>query len=243
MRSLTSADLLDVWEQGLGRSNVHRALLLMAKAFPQTPQEELALLSISQRDSVLLALREKIFGSKLDCKTTCPDCGELLELTFGIGDIRAMSSGDPPKESSLIFGDYHIDFRLPNSFDLLAIEGLPDVPSARQTLIKRCLIEARLKGESSCANLPSELEDAISHRMAEVDPTGDVQLEMACPVCSRRWTGIFDITSFFWSEIHAWAHRILREVHLLASSYSWNEAEILSMSQMRRQIYIEMASE
>jgi hypothetical protein len=78
--------------------------------------------------------------------------------------------------------------------------------------------------------------------MAEVDPQADVQLAMACPACSHEWQLTFDILSFFWNEINAWASRILDEVHTLASAYGWREADILALSPHRRQLYLERAS-
>jgi hypothetical protein len=49
-----------------------------------------------------------------------------------------------------------------------------------------------------------------------------------------------DIASYLWSEIHAWAGRMLRDVHALAAAYGWREADILAMSPWRRQAYLEM---
>jgi len=53
---------------------------------------------------------------------------------------------------------------------------------------------------------------------------------------------MFDIVSFFWSEICVQAKRLLREVHILARAYGWREADILSMSAARRQLYLEMVT-
>jgi hypothetical protein len=44
--------------------------------------------------------------------------------------------------------------------------------------------------------------------------------------------------AFFWKEINHWANRILREVHLLASTYGWSEADILALTPTRRQWYL-----
>ena len=55
-----------------------------------------------------------------------------------------------------------------------------------------------------------------------------------------RWRAVFDIVTFFWSEIEAWACRILREVHILASAYGWCERDILALTSARRQFYLEM---
>ena len=61
-----------------------------------------------------------------------------------------------------------------------------------------------------------------------------------CPECGHRWHATFDIVSFFWSEIDAWAYRTLHQVHRLASAYGWREADILAMSPWRRQFYLSL---
>ena len=78
--------------------------------------------------------------------------------------------------------------------------------------------------------------------MGQSDPQAEIQLHLTCPACSRSWSVLFDIVSFFWSEICVQAKRLLREVHTLARVYGWREAEILSMSTARRQLYLEMVS-
>ena len=64
-----------------------------------------------------------------------------------------------------------------------------------------------------------------------------------CPKCGSRWHSTFDIVSYFWSELEVRAKRQLWEVHTLAAAYGWSEADILDMSPMRRQLYMEMAQE
>jgi hypothetical protein len=90
--------------------------------------------------------------------------------------------------------------------------------------------------------LPDSVIDSVVEHMAQVDAQADVQLALTCPVCDQQWQATFDIAAFFWSEINAWAHRILHEVHTLASAYGWREADILAISPGRRQIYLDMVS-
>ncbi len=63
---------------------------------------------------------------------------------------------------------------------------------------------------------------------------------MECPTCDHAWDEIFDIVSFFWAELDAWAHRVLHDVHVLARAYAWSEAEILALPPLRRQYYLEL---
>jgi hypothetical protein len=76
--------------------------------------------------------------------------------------------------------------------------------------------------------------------MSDADPQADVELALACPSCGHQWPAAFDIASFLWKELHAWALRTLREVHTLARSYGWREDDVLALSGTRRQLYLEL---
>jgi hypothetical protein len=53
----------------------------------------------------------------------------------------------------------------------------------------------------------------------------------------------FDIAAYLWQEVDARARRALRDTHTLARAYGWREADILAMSDFRRQQYLEMVAE
>lgn len=239
----SASELLNAWERGLGQSPPQRALTLLAATSPETPPEALAKLSIGQRDASLLALREWIFGPQVASLATCLACGERLELNFNINDIRATTGSEQGEPLSFELDDYEVQFRLPNSLDLLAIAGCLDVSEGRGLLLARCILRAQQEGEARTADqLPAGVVEALVERMARADPQADVQLALSCPLCGHRWLTPFDILSFFWAEVNAWAWRILREVHSLARAYGWREADILAMSQWRRHVYLEMIS-
>jgi hypothetical protein len=245
MRALTASQLLAVWERGWTQSPIQRALTLLTAACPDTSPENLAQWSIGQRDASLLKLREWAFGSQLLCVASCPECGERLELAFDTGDIRSREDpdrGELGEPLSVRLKGYEIQFRLPSSLDLAALPSDGNLAQTRSKLFERCLISAQHKGKAVPAReLPDEILEAIATKMLEADPQGDVQLALTCPACSHRWQITFDILSFFWSEINVWAQRVMREIHVLASSYGWREADILSLSPWRRQLYLQMA--
>lgn len=243
MRTLSAPELLDVWERGNVQSSVHRAVSLLSAACPEASADSLTKLSICERDARLLTLREWTFGSQLIGIATCPDCRERLELTFNVADIQVTPESEPTKELTIDVAEYDVRFRLPNSMDLAAIVDYKDSDRAREELLESCLLSVHHDGEEvSFDQLPASLMEAIVERMAEADPRADVELALSCPSCRHQWHAIFDIVSFFWSEINAWAYRILREVHTLARAYGWREADILAMSPWRRQFYLEMVS-
>jgi hypothetical protein len=143
---------------------------------------------------------------------------------------------------AVVSGDYQVEFRLPDSLDLCEVEaeaGAEDERSLR--LLQRCVTRA-IAGERavSAADLPGDVVKQISERMSQADPQAGIDLSMQCLDCSHRWSQPFDIASFLWTEVHAWALRTLSEVHQLAAAYGWSEAESLSLSPRRRGFYLEM---
>jgi hypothetical protein len=246
MQSLSATRLLDLWERGRALPPVEQAVLLLDAAHPDLSAADVAQLSIGRRDRLVLGLRARIFGRELSSYVPCPACGEGLEFALAVDDL-ASGPDEPveatvgPQRDSLRVGDYEIHFRLPNSKDLVALTAGQHEGPARQALLERCTIEIRQNGERrTVSDLPPDVQAAIVERMAEADPLADVQMAFTCPACGHAWHATFDIVSYFWSEIDAWARRTLAQVHALASAYGWGESEVLSLSAWRREQYLEL---
>lgn len=245
MRALTNTEILDVWERGFAAATPQRALLLLSAACPETAPGKLAAYSIGQRDTCLLELRARMFGDKIISLSLCPQCGENVELEFSTGDFLTPS---PSTETERIFGlseqEYELSFRLPNSLDQARIASSPDLATAQQILLERCVLSATRNGETlSSAALPAPIVSRLTETMAECDPLGSIFLAVNCAHCGNCWQVLFDICDFFWRELSYYARRLLHEVHLLASAYGWSEAEILSLSATRRRLYLELSSQ
>lgn len=245
MRPPSAQELLDAWERGLAEPPVQRALTLLAAACPGTPLEELAGESVGRRDGRLLTLREWTFGPRLVSIAACPACGERLETAFEVGDIRLEPSGlpeQPPEPLALAAEGYELTFRLPDSLDMAALAAGESLDGARLRLLGRCLLAARdpRGDEASPDRLPAAVLHAVVDRMAAADPQADVELALSCPSCGHAWAAAFDIASFFWTEVDAWARVLLHEIHALASAYHWREADILALSPRRRRSYLDL---
>jgi len=250
MRALSASELLSVWERGLAQTPVERALGLLGAACADEPPEALAVLSVGERDARLLTLREWTFGRQLTSVARCPGCGEQLEVSLSAAALRAgppATASEASEPLTLKAGEYEVSFRLPNSLDLSALAARAHAASAESvegaaaSLLERCVVEARRGGAAvGASELPPEVAEAVARRMAEADPQAEVELALNCPECGESWQAPFDIESFFWDEIGAWARRVLGEVHVLASSYGWRESDILNMSAWRRQFYLDL---
>lgn len=241
MHSLSASELLRLWERGLAYQPTERAFALLCATSPGVSRDSLAQMTIGKRDSLILRLRERTFGSQLVSTASCPQCGERLEFNFTTDELSVLRAADAQERFSLNACGYEVEFRLPNNLDLSTVAQRADMQGAERTLLERCLLHAHLEGEEkSFDELPPEVLEAVVDEMGRRDEQADVQLALDCPQCRHSWQLTFDIVSFFWSEIDAWAQRTLREVHALARAYGWGEEEILSLSAWRRQVYLGM---
>lgn len=240
MRAPSAAELLTAWERGTRQPMAARALLLLILTCPEMSPQALARLSIGERNSRLLDLREGLFGWVLQSLVSCPACGDRLEIEIRVDDIRASLSADEAL-LELESGDFRVRFRVPNSEDVLSVSTNQNATDGRRQLIQRCLLDAR-QGEHpvDVEALPAAVVDAVVQRMVEADPLADLQLAMHCLSCGHAWSARFDIAAYLWAEVDTWARRILREVHALASAYGWSERDILGLSPVRRQAYLDL---
>lgn len=242
MRTLSALDLVRAWETGRDRHAVDRALLLLALAYPDLTRDQLNALTIGQRNGRLLALREQMLGSQLNAYAECPQCREALEFSI---DARSLRSPEPAEPTfTLAIDGLEVRLRLPDSLDLAAISDVPGPDEARRLLLERCVLQAR-QGQTqvAAAALPDEAVMTLADAMSERDPQASTRFRLSCPACGHDWAALFDIVSYFWTEINTYAQRLLGEVHRLARAYGWREADILAMGSARRQFYLNLAGE
>lgn len=245
MRSLSAQDVLEIWERSQGGSATAKALTLFSAACPEMTRQELMAVPVGQRDRRLIELREKTFGSTLQNITECPKCDATLEFALDTEDLRRGSEGrDATAESELKQENLVLRFRSPNTADLLAVEECESVGQARCLLAERCLLEARRKDESIEASDLSEDEmRVLAGAMADTDTQAELPVNLKCMLCGHRWQELFDIGTYFWTELAAETSGLLEEVHALAQAYGWRETDILAMSAWRRRAYLERLGE
>lgn len=242
MRVPSAAQLLETWEGALSQSPAQRALSLLATAEPELTHEALAALPLGRRDARLLRLRERLFGGQLQLVVPCPHCGQLIESQLSTADLGFDGEPALAETHRVQWQGYTLSFRSPASTDLIALAGEIDAGRARERLLERCVLEARdPNGQAMVARaLPQAVLAELAVHMESADPGAVVELCFDCPACHHSWQDVFDIASFLWREIHAWAQRTLRDVHVLARAYGWREPDVLALSPTRRQLYLEL---
>jgi hypothetical protein len=245
--ALDDSRLLDTWDRAASLARPWRELALLESA-SGIPVDELARLTIGERDRLLLALRIGTFGNRLECETRCPSCDTRLELELDASQLIV-----PPKEIEssdleLVDDGWSVQFRLPDSFDVAASQGAPD------TLAERCISVVREppEAESDPSSLlllrttrePSysmtHVRERVAERMAALDPQADVSLDLSCAACHHQWQAPFDPAVFLFREVDGHVARLTAEVHQLARAYGWSESSILRMGETRRRRYLSL---
>lgn len=244
MRALSAIDILEAWEEGEHERPLVRALTLLSRALPGSSWDELCALRIGQRDALLLSLRARTFGEQAVAYAECPACGERLELPLSIAEILAGSARPGQHADGAMTLErlgYKLHLRLPDSRDLAAIADRRDAEGAAEHLFLRCVLAAERDGIGLApAVLPAEVRTEIDRWMAEQDPLAEVRLSSRCTACAHAFLVTLDIVEFLWTEVAARAMRLTLEVYTLASAFGWHEHNILTMSPVRRQRYLEL---
>jgi hypothetical protein len=235
MRTFSSVDCLSLWEAGAGLHPLDQGLLTLGAALPKTSHDALADWPLGRRNAALARLRCSLFGPRLEGWTACQLCGEKLEVEFDARLLAGQGADETPQREEPVVVNGR-SFRPVTTRDLAQAAREVDASLAAMKLAESCCVE----GGESAAWSEEELEQ-IGQELARADPLAETRLALRCPACENQWEETLEIATFLWREIEARARRLLMDVHTLASAYGWAEVDILSMSERRRALYVEMA--
>lgn len=233
MKALSDADLVSLWERGIRRHPLDRALLILAATLPEISHEHLADWPLGRRNRALAKARCDSFGAHMQGWVACANCSEKLELDL---DSQLLAGAETEADSTMeepvnVCGR---TFRLPTSRILAQTsEGDPAFGAAR--IAKECLVEKTAKIDWTDEDLAQ-----IGEKLAVADPFSETHISLHCPNCGKDWQATLDLPSFFWMEIESRVRQILFSIHTLASAYGWSETDILALSDERRAFYLEM---
>jgi hypothetical protein len=229
-----STALLALWERALPLAPAAREQLLAGEPAARTVGE--------QRRRVLQALTRHA-GERLSLGCRCPACDRQASIEVAPAELlQALPPADERAEHRLDDGAWQLRFRLPAPDDLQALADEPDVDAFVHALLQRCLIEAREHGRPCGATaLPAPLRTRLSERMEALDAAAHLDFDVRCPECGHAWHAPFDPGLALWTLLQSAAEQLLLDVDTLARRYGWREDEILALSPLRRQAYLQLA--
>jgi len=204
-------------------------------------------LTVGDREALLLHLWRITFGNRLPCVLACPldGCGEKMDLELSVTDLLLPPYPEPRQRYEFAFDHretrYHMRFRLPTGSDqeLVAERARISSAEAEKQLLRAC-VEEICTESGPVDDWRPEIEEFLDRKMPELDPQADTVLRLQCPSCGGAFVAQFDAASFLFQEVKARLPHLYREVHRIAVSYHWSEAEILGMTPEKRSVYLNL---
>src|SRR5262249_51422568 len=143
-------------------------------------------LTVGDREALLLHLRRRTLGERLQCVLRCPapDCGEKMDLELPVGDMLLPPYADSRPWHETTVGEngasYAVRFRLPTGADqeAAAVLARRDPGAAAEQLLHRCVERVAPAGEPDAAMeaWPSAVAEQIPAQMAALDPQAELEL-------------------------------------------------------------------
>jgi len=223
--------LLTVWESGMRRHPIDRALLLFALSEPRMPPDTLADAPLGRRNASLMALHRTLFGTRLATWTDCPACAERMDLDTDVAQLPPV-----PAHVPALIEAAGLRFRRPTSRHLAGLTEITDPEAAARQLLRECAETPEALPRDDAAL--SRLMDAVEPVLEAADPWADLSLAVHCPNCGHEGSATLNIADILWEEIDSHARSLLDEVHTLAQAYGWSEPQILALSNTRRTAYL-----
>ena len=240
MHTPSAAEVVEVWERYQHWSPPERAVAIARLAHRETVLPAVEDESVGDRDRALLALRRRMFGDRLPMVLTCPACKNDLELVLSISALLDSEKQDDGHVRLAVEG-LHVTARQPTSRDLVDAAATGNREAARWVLIERCVEATDTHGTAvPVGELPASLLDSVGDALGAADPLADVVVRTACAICGHESGAALDVPLYLWAEFTVTAQRVIWDVHALATAYGWRESDILEMSAVRRQAYLDL---
>ena len=212
---------------------VEVGLALLRRLAGDDGERDWAELTVTDFETLLLAVRTARFGEALALGFACPACHARVEVDIRLAEYLAGVeprsvpgvTSDPTRPGWLRLGD--AGFRLPTAGDQVAVARLTH-PARR--LAERCLDEtARRRAHRA----------RIERVMAAMAPDVSRPIAGDCPSCGATVEAPLHVARVVVGELRRAAAAVHDDVDLIARSYHWPEATILALPQDRRRAYAE----
>lgn len=241
LRQLTTKDEIFLADDGMALEPAARTTALLERCLVRlglgtASAESIRALTVGDREALLLTLRRMALGERMDCIFECPACSQQMDVQLNVSELLVPPTRHESQQFKIQTGRRKrpISFRLPTGEDQeqVAVVAGRDLDAAVALLRTRCLI-----GKPRLRNAEAMLIDT---EMAALDPQAEILLDLICPSCGADSQVAFDISDHLFRELGGLADRLYRQVHVLALTYHWSEAEIMGMARQRRHKYLEL---
>jgi hypothetical protein len=197
------------------------------------------------RDYLLLHVNRLTFGDERYQTVECPqaDCHHRLDVRFALSSVDAPTVADRAGGTIALADGRPVCFRLPVAEDQVELYGL--APAALEAaFLQRCVRsdhrDSHQVGWSELRKLPSRVRADVVQHIVAASPELDLAVPLTCLACERPFRFVFDPVHSLLAELKASRKQLMSQVHRLALSYHWSQAEILGLSRALRHEYLDL---
>jgi hypothetical protein len=194
--------------------------------------DEVRSLTLAERDWLLLQLHQRSFGRDIVGEVRCPACQTLNEIRFAARDLSEAPRAAARLEEIPLPSGATVIVRAVTAADhehFAALSGL-DADAQQAAAVARLVVSASALDPGDRVAIARAIETAVPEPL---------RFDLACHQCEARFEAPFDPGRFVLGELVAHSRTLLDDVHMLATTYHWSEAEILRLPIGRRVAYLE----
>lgn len=189
-------------------------------------EEAVWALAVQTRILLLLGISELSLADPIEAHLTCT-CGATAIVELATDELARFA--DERRRDDLTVGG--ITLRLPTGRDQLRWAQLAGSDDVARTVM------SELAGE----RLSDALVAAADALLTEVDPLIELEVESACPNCTKPLTRQIDLERIALTRLRNARRVLLQHVHAIASTYHWAESTIAELPAWRRAEYAALA--
>jgi hypothetical protein len=233
-------------EQQVAGTTTMDALQLLEGLLVEIPGclhcDNLVKLTAADRDRLLAAVYERIYGRRVNSSVICAACGEAFDMHFNLPDLIVYLSagGEAPPPAIQPDRSYRLSdggsFRLPTTEDELGVIGLAREDAWNLIVEQGLLSQANWELEFNAEDILSEMQS----KMATIAPLVAADLDARCPECSHLQQVHFDLQHYLLQALCNDRRRLMMDVHILAATYGWSLNEIMGLARSQRTSLVAM---
>jgi hypothetical protein len=193
--------------------------------------------TVGARIAALLRVLELTEGDALPATLRCaePGCGTPFEVTLPFAALQSAAPADDVDTAEPIIvplsGGRSAALRRPTGRDLR-------IWRRARCASRREAVAAMLDALVVTGAAGPDDEPAIAEAMSASDPLVAFAVFCACPACGAERDRPIDLEAIALAQLNARQRALLRQIHVLASSYGWTEGDVLTVAPARRARYL-----
>ena len=193
-------------------------------------------LAVGDRQFLMRRLGALLGFDEIWLTASCSDCESPFDFLIAPAalPVKVAAEGFPFVEVDTSRGRRR--FRVPIGEDQEAVADMADESAAARRLVGLCAVPAEDQKDVPGDDFTDDDIAGIDAALEAVAPEVATTALAACPECGHGSEVYIDPA--VWIDLGGGT--ILGEIHALASTYHWSEAEILGLPRDRRQRYLRM---